>query len=62
MAETYDVGVAPHCPLGPIALAACIQVDTAVPNCELPTVVLTKCAVYDIFLASLHPRNELGGA
>ncbi|KAH9478646.1 D-galactonate dehydratase [Psilocybe cubensis] len=34
MAETYDVGVAPHCPLGPIALAACIQVGTAVPNCE----------------------------
>ncbi|PPQ84119.1 hypothetical protein CVT25_003332 [Psilocybe cyanescens] len=32
MAETYDVGVAPHCPLGPIALAACIQVGTAVPN------------------------------
>jgi len=32
MAESYDVGVAPHCPLGPIALAACIQVGTAVPN------------------------------
>jgi len=32
MAETYDVGLAPHCPLGPIALAACIQVGTAVPN------------------------------
>ncbi|KAB8235211.1 enolase C-terminal domain-like protein [Aspergillus alliaceus] len=26
MAETYDVAVAPHCPLGPIALAASIQV------------------------------------
>ncbi|KAI1625520.1 galactonate dehydratase [Exophiala viscosa] len=32
MAETYDVAVAPHCPLGPIALAACIQVDLAIPN------------------------------
>ncbi|KAF5267194.1 D-galactonate dehydratase [Fusarium oxysporum] len=31
-AETYDVGLAPHCPLGPIALAANIQVDTTLPN------------------------------
>jgi galactonate dehydratase len=27
MAEAYDVALAPHCPLGPIALAACFQVD-----------------------------------
>lgn len=26
MAECYDVVMAPHCPLGPIALAACVQV------------------------------------
>lgn len=32
MAEAYDVAIAPHCPLGPIALAACIQLDAAVPN------------------------------
>ncbi len=32
MAEAFDVGVAPHCPLGPIALAACIQVDACTPN------------------------------
>lgn len=32
LAETYDVAVAPHCPLGPIALAACVQVDVASPN------------------------------
>jgi galactonate dehydratase len=32
MAEAYDVALAPHCPLGPIALAACIQVDAAVGN------------------------------
>lgn len=25
MAEAYDIAVAPHCPLGPIALAACLQ-------------------------------------
>jgi galactonate dehydratase len=33
MAESYDVAVAPHCPLGPIALASCIQVDACCPNC-----------------------------
>lgn len=32
MAEAYDVAVAPHCPLGPIALASSIQVDMATPN------------------------------
>lgn len=32
MAETYDVPIAPHCPLGPIALAANLQVDAATPN------------------------------
>ncbi|WP_435317230.1 galactonate dehydratase [Haloarchaeobius sp. TZWSO28] len=32
MAEAYDVAMAPHCPLGPIALASCIQVDACSPN------------------------------
>ena len=32
MAEAYDVALAPHCPLGPIALASCIQVDVCSPN------------------------------
>lgn len=32
MAEAYDVAIAPHCPLGPIALAAAIQVDLSIPN------------------------------
>lgn len=32
MAETYDVALAPHCPLGPIALAACLQVDATSYN------------------------------
>ncbi|TID21424.1 mandelate racemase/muconate lactonizing protein-like protein [Venturia nashicola] len=30
--ETYDVALAPHCPLGPIALAACVQVDAVSAN------------------------------
>jgi len=32
MCETYDVALAPHCPLGPIALAACVQVDACTAN------------------------------
>lgn len=32
MAEAYDVGVAPHCPLGPMALAACFQLALTTPN------------------------------
>jgi galactonate dehydratase len=32
MAEAFDVTAAPHCPLGPIALAACLQVDATCHN------------------------------
>jgi galactonate dehydratase len=32
MAEAYDVAVALHCPLGPIALAACLQLDACTYN------------------------------
>lgn len=32
MAEAFDVAAAPHCPLGPIALAACLQIDASCYN------------------------------
>ncbi|KAF5252627.1 hypothetical protein FANTH_2522 [Fusarium anthophilum] len=32
MAEAYDVAIAPHCPLGPIAFAASVQVALSSPN------------------------------
>ena len=32
MAEAYDVALAPHCPLGPVALSACLQVDATSYN------------------------------
>ncbi|MFC3505632.1 galactonate dehydratase [Micromonospora krabiensis] len=32
LAEVYEVQLAPHCPLGPLALAACLQVGFATPN------------------------------
>ena len=41
MAELYFGSVAPHNPLGPISLAACLQLDTCIPN----------------FLVQEHPGN-----
>ena len=35
MAEAYDVGLAPHCPLGPLALASCLHVDFVSRNAVL---------------------------
>ena len=32
MAEAYDVALAPHCPLGPLALASCLQLAACTPN------------------------------
>ena len=32
LAEAWYVALAPHCPLGPVALAACLQVDACCPN------------------------------
>lgn len=32
MAEPYYVHLMPHCAIGPVALAACLQVDAATPN------------------------------
>ena len=35
MAEAHDVAVAPHCPLGPLALGACLQLAATAPNVVL---------------------------
>jgi galactonate dehydratase len=32
LAECWYTALAPHCPLGPLALAACLQVDACTPN------------------------------
>lgn len=42
MAQNYFINVAPHNPLGPVALAACLQVDTTIQN----------------FTAQEHPTHE----
>ena len=45
MSELYFGSIAPHNPLGPISLAACLQVDACSPN----------------FLVQEHPGNSDGG-
>jgi galactonate dehydratase len=40
MAETYDVAVAPHCPLGPLALASCLQLAACTPNVAIQEISL----------------------
>ena len=32
MAAVQDLGIAPHCSVGPVALAACLHVDVSTPN------------------------------
>ena len=40
MAEAYDIAVAPHCPLGPLALAACLQLAGCTPNVAIQEISL----------------------
>ena len=42
MAETYDVSIAPHCPMGPLCTASSLQIDAAVPNALVQEQVLHK--------------------
>ena len=49
MCEAYDVALAPHCPLGPIALAACVQVDAASANFAIQEMSL-----------GIHYNSDLG--
>jgi galactonate dehydratase len=58
MAEAYDVAVAPHCPYGPIALMASLQVGTVTPNVVIQEQVLDLHDVYQSrYLAYLTDRT-----
>lgn len=35
LADSHGIALAPHCPLGPLALAACLQLDCVAPNAGL---------------------------
>ncbi|KAJ7461157.1 enolase C-terminal domain-like protein [Mycena latifolia] len=58
MAETYDIGVAPHCPLGPVAFAACLQLGFATPNfviCEMSWKMHYNAGEHDLLTYLLNP-------
>ncbi|ALN63788.1 mandelate racemase / muconate lactonizing enzyme, N-terminal domain protein [Lysobacter antibioticus] len=59
MAEAYDVAIAPHCPLGPLALAACFQLATATPNFviqEMSLGIHYNSADYDLLTYLSNPQ------
>jgi galactonate dehydratase len=52
MAEAYDVGLAPHCPLGPANFAASLQIALSSPNfviCEMSWKVRSMALLRDRF-------------
>jgi len=66
MAESYDVALAPHCPLGPIAFAACLQLGISVPNFaiqEMPLGIHYNSTEHDLFtyLDGPHPFQVRDG-
>ncbi|KAJ9110196.1 hypothetical protein QFC20_003048 [Naganishia adeliensis] len=59
MAETYDIGVAPHCPLGPIAFAASLQIAFSTPNfliCEMSWKMHYNAGPFDLFTYLKNPE------
>lgn len=59
LAESYDVALAPHCPLGPVALAASLQLDLAVPNFLAQEHVIDLSGTGSPDLAILHTPEVL---
>ena len=55
MAEVWDVVVAPHCPLGPLALASSLQIDFATPNILIQEQGISHYG--DVFLDYLVDRS-----
>lgn len=41
LADIFDAVIAPHCPLGPVALAACLQIDATTDNFSVQETVLS---------------------
>jgi len=60
LAEAYDVAIAPHCPLGPIAFAACIQIAATTPNFviqEMPLGIHYNSQEHDLFTYLCDPKS-----
>lgn len=57
MAEAYDVAIAPHCPLGPVALAACVQMDIACPNFCIQEMIMPYADTNDAYHLLTYLKN-----
>ncbi len=53
LADVHGIPLAPHCATGPLALAACLQVDLAVPN-----VLVQECPM-EVHRPGAHPWSRL---
>jgi galactonate dehydratase len=60
MADAHDAALAPHSPLGPVAFAACLQVDAAAPNALVQEQVLLQPDV-PTYLADESILDHEGG-
>jgi galactonate dehydratase len=59
MAEAYDVALAPHCPLGPLALGACMQLALTTPNFvfqEMPLGIHYNTEGHDLLAYVTNPE------
>ena len=59
MAQAQDIQVAPHCSIGPVALAACLHFDVSTPN----FMIQEAFAEFDVpwrndLVARLEPAQE----
>lgn len=57
-AEVFDVQLAPHCPLGLVAFAACVQVDAALPNAAVQETVIDFARLSDDEHAYVSNRGD----
>jgi galactonate dehydratase len=58
MAEAYDVALAPHCPLGPLAFAASLQIAVNAPNFviqEMPLEIHYNTGGHDLLTYIVEP-------
>ncbi|MCL2059741.1 MAG: galactonate dehydratase [Oscillospiraceae bacterium] len=61
MAEAYDIAVAPHCPLGVIAFAACLHHDLATPNAFIQEQVIDVHTTADGGALGQQPGGSSSG-
>jgi galactonate dehydratase len=57
MAEAYDIAIAPHCPLGPVAFAACVQVDIACANFIIQEMIMPHADTADKYHLFTYLKN-----